>query len=192
MPDAVLIAGRAYPIRTDFRAGVAYQIASMEKSLTPAKLLAIWFPEAVPTDIQAAQKAVNAFYRRSEEEPGEGKDAPVAYAFGADGGAILAAFQRSYGIDLTTASMHWWRFCALLEGLLTHTFEQRVQFRLAEPGKIKNKEARSHALQMKRLYALNTAGKPLHESEPQTVEGYYQWMLQKNLARREDGNGGKV
>lgn len=101
----------------------------------------------------------------------------MAYAYGTDAEVIIAAFQQIYGIDLTTVKMHWWRFCALLDGLIAHSFQDRVRFRLAEPGKIKNSEDRSRAARLKRLYALDEYGRPAHEEKPMTLEEYNAWLI---------------
>ena len=184
-PDALMVDGGVYPIRTDYRAGIAYSMAAMNSSLTPQRLLDIWFPGPVPADFAAAQEAVNAFYRRAEDKPSSGKDGPMPYSYLADAGAIFAAFQRAYGIDLSATTMHWWRFTALLEGLLTHSFEDRVQYRITEPGKIKDKTRREHYYQMRRLYQLDEHGQPAAKQTPMTLEEYNNWMLQQALGRKE-------
>ena len=180
-----MVDGGIYPIRTDYRAGIAYSMAALDGSLTPQRLLDIWFPGAVPADFAAAQEAVNAFYRRTEDKPDSGSGGPGPYSYLADAGAINAAFQRVYGIDLSTATMHWWRFSALLEGLVTHSFEDRVQYRITEPGKIKDKARREHYYQMRRLYQLDEHGKPAAKQAPMTLEEYNNWMLQQALGRKE-------
>lgn len=180
-----MVDGGIYPIRTDYRAGIAYSMAALDGSLTPQRLLDIWFPRQVPADFAAAQEAVNAFYRRAEGGPDGGKDGPIPYSYLADAGAIFAAFQRVYGVDLSTATMHWWRFSALLEGLLTHNFEDRVQYRITEPGKIKDKARREHYYQMRRLYQLDEHGQPAAKQAPMTLEEYNDWMLQHALQRKE-------
>ena len=187
-PDAVLVSGEIYPIRTDYRAGIAYSMAAMDGTLTPQVVLDIWDPGPKPDDFAAAQNAANAFYRRSEETLSGDKSGSscVPYSFLADDGAILAAFQRAYGIDLSMASMHWWRFMALLEGLVTHTFEDRVRYRVTDPGKIKDKATREHHQKMRRIYQLDETGRPANQQAPMTLEDYNQWMLQRALTRKEE------
>lgn len=153
-------------------------MAALDGSLTADRLAAIWFSAPPDEPLEDIQEAVEAFYRRSEDRPEKSESCgPMAYTFGADAGAIVASFQKTYGIDLTTAKMHWWRFCDLLDGLILHSFQERVQFRLADVGKIKNGEARSRASRMKRLYALDDMGQPVREETPMTLEEYNAWLI---------------
>lgn len=53
-------------------------------------------------------------------ESGEMDDEPPAeriYSFNYDDEYIYAAFMEAYGIDLTQANMHWWKFRALFNAL---------------------------------------------------------------------------
>ena len=131
-----MIDGEVYPIRTDFRAGIAYQTLAAAGKLTAANLYCIWFPDKFPPDVEAATEAVQRFYRRRDEPAADsaGPAGPIAYDFTVDADAIAAAFMREYGIDLTDpdTTMHWWRFMALLEGLYTYGFSDRVGFRVAD------------------------------------------------------------
>lgn len=133
MPNALLIGGESYPIRTDFRAGIEYQRLAAAGELTAASLYAIWFPGKRPDDAAAASEAVFRFYCRGQA-PEPHTAGPIAYDFTVDAGPICADFQRVYGIDLTDTgtTMHWWRFMALLEGLYTYGFSDRVGFRTAD------------------------------------------------------------
>ena len=153
-------------------------MAVMAGRLTEEQFYTLWFPAERPADFSAAQEAVSAFYRCSEELPEkkDGREVP-AFAFGVDAEAIVAAFQREYGIDLTTERMHWWRFMALLRGLLSHSFTERVQYRVCDPEKAKSSELRSRYRQLKRQYALTATGEPYRE--PQTLEEYNALLLKQ-------------
>jgi hypothetical protein len=140
-------------------------------------LLDLWFPAQKPTDISAAQEAINAFYRCGEDAPKKTEDKPPPYSFAADAEAIQAAFQREYHIDLSTVSMHWWRFQALLHGLLGHSFADRVQYRICDIGSIKNKETRSRYQKYKTQYALDQYGQPVRR--PTTLEEYNDMLLRQ-------------
>lgn len=136
MPNALCIDGKTYKIRTDFRAGIEYQTLAAAGKLTAAKIYAIWFTEAIPENTEAATEAVQRFYRRKDEpvEEPNGSRGPIPYDFMVDADIIAADFQRVYNIDLTNpnTTMHWWRFMALLEGLYSYRFSDRVGFRVAD------------------------------------------------------------
>ena len=157
MPNALLIDGRAYPIRTDFRVGIEYQRIAAAGKLTAAILLDLWFPEEYPTDISAALKGISRFIRRQDAEPEESEKSsgPVPYDLTVDSDAIAAGFQQKYGIDLTNPEthMHWWRFAALLEGLCGPSFARRVEIRTKDLSGMKAKE-RAQWMRLRKQYAI--------------------------------------
>ena len=183
------IDGHDYRINTDFRAWVAYSSALLEERPVQLKqLLRLAFPEEQPQNETAALEAVHAFLRcgeeakeKKEEDKGEGRR-PSPYSFQADAGAILAEFQQVYGIDLSTAEMHWWRFSALLRGLIGHSFSERVKYRVADLDKIKDSEVRRHWRAMKDAYALDDHGQPARK--PQTLEEYNEMLLAQARGER--------
>lgn len=177
----LIIENDAYPIRTDFRVGVAYSTALLAGNLTVGQFYDLWFPAQRPVNFSAAQEAVNAFYRCGREPDATGRTTPD-YSFDTDATAIIAAFQREYGIDLATEHMHWWRFSALLHGLLSHSFAQRVQYRVCNPDEIKNKEVREQYRRLKGVYALDAHGKT--RRQPTTLEEYNELLLRR--ARGEE------
>ena len=139
-----MIGGEAYPIRTDFRTAVRYALLVLGGDLTEEQFFSLWFPERRPENLEEALRAVGQFYHMGRP-PAEG-DGPTPYDLGKDAGAIFAAFRRHYGIDLSRESMHWWHFLSLLEGLITHSFRQRVGYRTADE--------RAEILRYRRMYAL--------------------------------------
>lgn len=151
--------------------------------LREQEVLDLWFPARQPTDFSAAQLAISDFYRCGVcENAAQGHTADVpAYSFRSDADAIIAAFQREYGIDLTSARLHWWRFSALLRGLLTHSFSERVQYRVCNPNEIKGKELRARYRKLHEQYALDAHGEK--RCQPQTLEEYNE--LLRKQARGE-------
>ena len=178
-----MIHGDVYPIHTDFRVGIAYFTTLLHREpMTVQRFLTLWYPSAVPTDTEAAQEAANRFFRCGAEPNGGAEEATApAYAYDADAEAIIAAFQREYGIDLTTASVHWWRFCALLRGLLTHGFAERVRYRVCDVESIKDTELRRECRKYKARYALDATGRPIRQ--PETLDAYNEMLLR--IARGE-------
>jgi len=60
-----------------------------------------------------------------------------------DGDAIYAGFYRSYGLDLTAVSLHWWKFMALLRSLPADTeFMSRVELRSMDLSRIEDDRVR--------------------------------------------------
>lgn len=171
-PDSVILEeGKAYRLRTDFRTGMAYQTMLLHGSATVKEVLDLWFPGDCPADSSAALEAVNEFYRCGDAPSDQAdQNLPMPYAFEADSAALIAAFQREYNIDLSTAKMHWWRFSALLRGLMEHSFSERVQYRVCDLGKIRSKELRDNYSKLKQQFALDAHGRK--RKEPTTVEEY--------------------
>lgn len=179
------IGGEGYRINTDFRAGAAYSMAAMAGEPIPQEaLLALYFPEGIPPDRAAAVKAVNAFFACGEEpkEQADGPKKPPPYAYGADMDAITASFQQVYQIDLTTAELHWWRFTALLHGLIRHSFPERVRYREADLSQIKDKNIRSQYQRLHQLYALDERGRS--DRGPQTLEELNAMLLAQARGER--------
>jgi hypothetical protein len=117
LPETVEWQGKEYPIRTDFRAVLLAIKLMGDPNIAPtdrrALLADILFPGCVPHDPWAA---VQPFIRRGRTDPPE----PGArdFDYEQDAAEIYAAFMQVYGIDLIDAPhMHWWKFCALLDGV---------------------------------------------------------------------------
>lgn len=147
--------------------------------LNVQELYDLWFPEKQPGDSSAAQAAIFAFYRCGREAEGEkdkASDNPP-YDFYTDGENIIADFQREYGIDLTTEKMHWWRFSALLRGLISHSFSEKVQYRSCNVNEIESKRLRGRYKKLKQQYALGSDGKPVRQ--PRSLEEYNELLLKQ-------------
>lgn len=149
------------------------------------QLLTLYFPDGIPADRDAALEAVNAFFaggKTPEKTEDDAPPKPPLYSYAVDAEAITAEFQRVYGIDLSTAELHWWRFRALLHGLITHSFPERVRYRAADPNKIKDKTLRSQYRQLQRLYALDKHGRS--DRGPQTLEELNEMLLAQARGER--------
>ena len=120
-------------------------------TLTEEGFYRLWFPAERPGDLEQALEAVGAFYRQGRPRQETG---PQAYDLLVDAGPIFAAFRRQYGMDLNEAGdMHWWHFLGLLEGLITHSFSQRVSYRVGDLKGL-SPEQRAEVLRYRALYRL--------------------------------------
>ena len=177
------IDGEPYRINTDFRAGIAYEIAAQAgHPINLNTLLSVFFPDEIPSDHEAVQQAVHEVITgpgpdcktpKSDNKSAE----PPPFSFAVDAAPIMAEFLRVYHIDLSTADMHWWRFRALLNGLITHDFGERVKYRCANPNDIKDRHVREQYMKLKRTYALDEHGQVEHE--PQSVDELNEYPLKQ-------------
>ena len=104
----------------------------------------------------------------------------TAYDFAEDGERIVAAFEREYGIDLTSDYVHWWRFRALLDDLLSKDkFTDIVGFRCVDVSSIKDERERKYYAEKQRFYRLHK------DQEPQTVEELNASMVNALIKARE-------
>ena len=118
MPETLTVSGKRYPIRWDFRSGLRVILAFEDTRLTGQEqaeiMLRVLYKEP-PEDIPAALKQAVWFLNGGEAQSGGGSlpdsGSGRLYSFQTDAACIDSAFRRSYGIDLQTASLHWWQFC---------------------------------------------------------------------------------
>ena len=128
-PTAVRINGECYPVRSDFRTGLKIMEAFEDTRLTAqekqAVMLDLLFPN-IPPDIGAAMRAAVKFLdcgRTREEEPPGGR----VYSFTKDAQYIYSAVLQTYGVDLQTADMHWWKFVAMFGDLSEDTTFEKIR-----------------------------------------------------------------
>ncbi|MBR2916391.1 MAG: hypothetical protein IKC07_02160 [Clostridia bacterium] len=169
-PTSLLISGREYKIRTDFRIWIKISEIFSNMDLHPAdkiiKIFSLIFTtDALPSSIDDAIKSIGEFlspFSSMEEEKGE-RGGKASFSFSHDGGLIYAAFLSQYGIDLTSAHLHWWRFLALLFSLEDCKFTEIVKIRALDLSAIKDTNQKRFIRKLKRLYRLPSD--PHHMSE---------------------------
>ena len=159
LPDTVEVGGCVYRINADFRVGVALETEMHSADPDVAGLLALFYPEGIPEDVQAAADKLLWFYAcpegaQDDDDPPAVQRSVRLYDFVQDADALAASFQQAYGIDLERDRLHWWKFRRLMFGLPPETpFMQRIHYRTADIAKLP-KEQRKRYRRMKRLYAL--------------------------------------
>lgn len=132
LPECVIANGRRFSIETDYRAAVAFELLVDGGETDIYKLIAPFYPQGLPADIEGAVTAVLWHYGCGEEKPeGEGKsDKAKPYSFDFDADVIFSDFWRHYNIDLSSEALHWWAFRALLAGLPEESgYKQRIYYR---------------------------------------------------------------
>lgn len=165
MPNALKIQGKCYPISTDFRTGLRFWALCRDGKLTGTAALKLWFPGEKPGDGEEAMEGIRRFYLRRDEPMENGAArGPILYDFLQDQGAITAGFQEKYGMDLQDPglSLHWWRFMALLEGLMLPDMRRRAEIRALEPGECPPAQ-REAIMKLRRCYAIGEKKETLRE-----------------------------
>lgn len=158
LPESVEIDGHTFPIDFDFRLGVAIEteILSEEKP-DVLRLLQTFYKGVIPRNVGEAVDKMVDFFRIEEEadfKHAETRKGGRVYDYTMDADVILASFLTAYGIDLSTASLHWWTFRRLMLNLPPDTpFTQRVRYRTADLKKL-SKDDRKHYKKMQALYAI--------------------------------------
>ena len=113
LPDTVMVDGRAFLIKTDYRIWIRFmQEAAKGKPFDCSYVFVADFPPYIPIT------ALLEFAQPPKELPRqtEHNDA-IVLDYKIDGDLIYAAFWEQYGIDLIETDLHWHKFIALLNGI---------------------------------------------------------------------------
>lgn len=122
LPITVNVNGAEYPIRSDFRTFILFEILLMDGDHSRYEKIdigcALVYEEGnLPPDRDEAFKMALWFYRCGHEGKAGG-NVEQTYCFEREDDLIFSAFYQQYGIDLTEVEyMHWWKFRALFSAL---------------------------------------------------------------------------
>lgn len=159
LPESVTVCGKDCPIRSDFRTWIKVariMLKGEAKVDDIAEILKLVFLK-LPPNLVESMSAIEWFFCpiKGEKSNKTSEKRERIYDFDCDANSIYSAFYQQYGIDLTTANLHWWKFKALLDGLGEDTpFIKTVQFRSINLSDIKDKETKKFYQKMKRLCKL--------------------------------------
>ena len=162
LPESVEIGGHIYPINTDFRAGMEFELMIQKGEKNITTLLIPFFGEKIPRDIERAFDAVELFYccGAIPERKEKISNTKQGYSFDVDKNAIYADFWRFYNINLWTTSLHWWMFRALLDGLPNESeFRQRIYYRTVDLKNLPKKE-KERVLRIRKQIAIENETGP--------------------------------
>lgn len=171
LPETVEVNGMAFSIRTDFRIGIMFELMVFDQNLSDDEkvenALELYFIGQPPEDALAAVDAILWFFScgnvdkysecdvdKSAEGAAERKARDRAYDYEVDAGRIYSAFAEQYGIDLSTASLHWWKFQALFASLHNCAFCEIAGYRTVDLSAINDKKERARLARLKAKYAL--------------------------------------
>lgn len=167
-PDTITVDGAEYPVDTDFRAWVRFQgilLADGTNDAKAEKVCELMAEMGLPQTKEALD-AMLQFYAGASTENQTGSGGNVqAYDFERDSEYIFSAFLDSYGIDLTTEKLHWWRFKALFKSLPEDCQMCKIMmYRTIDLKKVP-KEQRKFYREMKARYSLKSGNHTGYRTE---------------------------
>ena len=168
LPETVHIDGAEIPINTDFRTSIKFEILIQSDAPEREKIseaLKLYYPKIPRNTKKAVEKIIEFYSGNSEKNDCKSKSSdkkiqPV-YSFKYDSEYIYAAFLQAYGIDLSSAKMHWHKFRALFKALPEYCEIVKIMsYRAAKITSDMSKKQQEFYRRMKKIYAF-----PLSEND---------------------------
>jgi len=160
LPESICIDGIYYTVNTDFRIWIRVGeiISSPEQNIFDkiTSILSLCYKDTLPPSFKKAFEGILTFYQCGKVRKNNTleKTKPVI-DFIEDSDMISAAFLHDYNIDLWSASMHWWKFNALLSALSEdNRLLKIIGYRTININDIKDKEQKKFYRKMKSVYSL--------------------------------------
>lgn len=147
LPNTVMVNGSAFSVKTDFRDILLIFRLNRDDALMESHKVKLtckkFYKGKPPVDVEAAINAFQWFIRCGDMTEIEQDDRPPVFDYEQDAAEVYASFVALYGIDLMTTSMHWWRFCALLDGAFRCdcAIAEKVRLRSVDASKCSDPEA---------------------------------------------------
>lgn len=167
LPTTVTVDGEEYPIDTNFRTGIQFEMLISDRSVPKDErayiALRLYFGENIPSNIVGAAEAMADFYRCGNK-PEDRRHMYIGrrrwdkiYDFDADSALFYAAYLAQYGVDLNEIDyLHWWKFMAMFEGLhRDHEIQRIMQIRGTDLSTIENAKERKRIMRLQELYRID-------------------------------------
>ncbi len=168
LPQTLKIDNKEYPISTNFRTIILFEILLTDKSLSDREkleeMICLFFPEDMPERItKETIDAIIDFYKCGKKDTDKQKavkstikNKTKVYSFEWDDAYIYSAFLTAYKMDLNDIDyLHWWKFKALFNSLPSDCeFVKIMGYRGTDTSKISDKKERDRIAKLKSLYAL--------------------------------------
>lgn len=165
-PKSVKICGRAYSIKTDFRAWIEFEIMFQEADTVNKKFNLIFNMFEIPPLVTSAHelsclleemiKFYNCGEKINEKENENNSSRPLIYSFKEDQFHIYTDFLRFYLIDLNEIEyLHWWKFRQMFIELPEDSkIKTIMMYRIIKINSKMSPEQRQFYAKMKKIYAL--------------------------------------
>ncbi len=150
LPDSVEYGGRSYAVKTDFRDWLRFYEEGEKNNLVGMLGIYRELPPSAETALRLAAEFGSGGALGYKEER---QKRPVL-DYELDGPLIYAAFLAEYGIDLCEEELHWYKFCALVNGLgEDRRISKIMALRSADPAGEKDAGRRKELRRLQRIYA---------------------------------------
>lgn len=164
-PLTLKIGGAEYPIKTDYRTWVRFELMMLDDGLDDDVLfddaISLIFDGCLPPPelIGETVDRMMWFYQCGHPDTpigGDGATKQRVYDYTVDDGYIYAAFLQQYGVDLQQqAQLHWWQFYAMFISLSTDCkFAEILGYRSTKISTKMSPEERRFYRRMQKMYAL--------------------------------------
>lgn len=160
LPDCLEIDGQEYPIKTNFREWIKFEMVMMNQESSNEDRLAVIVEilKTIPKDINKTIEQLVLFYQcGGAKQKSKGSiNTKKVYDYEYDQFLIYTAFLQYYKIDLnSTDYMHWWTFRQMFLELPDESKIKKVMmYRTIRINQKMSKEQRQFYGEMKVLYAL--------------------------------------
>lgn len=166
LPEVIWIDGVSYPIKTDFRvwikASLIFENNTKNEFDRLAEIAQLCLKPCSGKRMPNLGELLSALFdfllcgENPKKTPAKVKKKKNdIYSYEYDDKYIYAAFYGQYGIDLTSANMHWWVFKALFDGLYgENKFCRIIEYRATDAAKIKDSKQRAYIRKMQNIYRL--------------------------------------
>lgn len=172
-PNTITVDGVEYPVNTDFREWVRFQgilLADGTNEGKAVKVCELMSQMGLPQTKEVLDAMLRFYAGASTENQTKSGGNVQAYDFEKDSEYIFSAFLDSYGIDLTTERLHWWRFKALFKSLPEDCQMCKIMmYRTIDLKKVP-KEQRKFYREMKARYSLKSATNTGYRTEQEMKE----------------------
>lgn len=169
LPSSVCIDSKEYPISTNFRTFILFEILLSDKEMSQQEklheIVNLIFLDEKPLRIsESVIDAIIDFYKCGKPETRKRKAVKkrmqttknAVYDFEWDDAYIYSAFLSVYNIDLNDIDyLHWWKFQALFNGLPSDCeFMKIMGYRSVDVSRIKDNKERARIQKLQALYSL--------------------------------------
>ena len=165
LPGFLVSGNKKYMLNTGFKNWVmAGHLAGLQTGRREdvLKILFLCYKRKLPPSLSEACRGIAEFYSGAfgdgcdkKEVKKDFKSGEKLFDFYYDSKYIYSDFLGVYGIDLNSENIHFYKFCALFEGLPENSRIMKImKIRAMDLSEIKAPELKQKYIQLKRIYSL--------------------------------------